>query len=847
MLLCLCGMEPLHPQTPDDAARLSFEVRDAATREPLGGVACRVFTAEGKVFSYAIADSEGHLSVAAHSGDILEFTFIGYAKLRIEADAFAAGTTNAVELSQQDVQLREIAITAPPVSLRSDTLVYNVAAFARQGDTHLEDVLKKLPGIKVSDDGRVSYQGKAINKFYIEGKDLLGNSYNQATRNMPVDAVAAVEILENHQPVKMLQEREFSDNAALNIRLDKDHKSRPFGEVEGAVGGSPAIWDNRLFLTQILGKSQMLVSGKMNNTGTDISDETKEHIDATDVDAYEPLPASLLSPSAGAETLPQNRYMRNNAYSLGVNYLTGLSEDATLRVNVLFHEDSPRYSSHYDYTYGGTAGVSVDEGNDKSRKTLTVMPIVRYELNGQKAYVSDELRYSFTRSSAANTLVSNGTDITEKVSDRPYYLQNYLTASFSVGRLLVHAKSFVRHFDRSEVLTDVSDSASLYNVYERYATRSLVTKNLLSTSVSLGRNTLNIGAGVYYTGNSYGHEGSMHYGKLRLRFRPAYTMSFGRDRGLSLELPAEWMQVGLTGCDDRSVFSLAPAIYFRYRFDDRWKLVLSASMLTDNTPAAFYSTYALRTGYRTVHVPAGETYINRSVRLSGGFNYRNLATMFFASLLVSYADEKRESYTNYEYTDSLTTVSSVRGDNRRQLLMVNAAADKSLVDAGVTLKSGMNYNRTSYLLSQSGILTHNNSNILSANVDVTWQKLGWLRASAGITGRLHWEQNSFYTSDVLSSLVASASVYIFPTEKTDIRLMYQNYTNEISKSHFATSSIFDLSASYRISRRVEAGASVSNLLDVGSYTVTQNSGINTFSSVLPLRGREVLFRLLLRI
>lgn len=850
LILLLCSIEASLPQTSGNEVRLSFEIKDASSHEPLPNVACRVFTAGGEFYAYAIADNEGRLSVPVRQGDFLEFSFIGYAKLRREAASYTPGKTNIVELAGQEVQLREIAITAPPISARSDTLVYNVASFAARGDSHLEDVLKKLPGIKVSDDGTVSYQGKAINRFYIEGKDLLGNSYNQATRNMPVEAVTAVEVLENHQPVKMLQGRQFTDNAALNIKLDKGHKSHPFGELEGGLGCSPAIWNNRLFLTQILGKSQLLVAGKMNNTGTDISDETKEHIDVTDVDAYEPVLSGILSPSLNTETLPQNRYLHNNSYSLGVNYLTGLSENATLRMNVLFHEDRSGYSSRYDYTYGGTKDVSISEINDKKQKTLTVLPILKYELNSRRAYVSDEFRYSFNRSSSSNTLVSNGIGITESVSEKPYYVQNYLTASFSIGRQIVQAKSLLRYFDRHEMLTDLSDSASLYNVHERYATRSFVAKNMLSTSVQRGKNSFDLGIRAYYRDNGYGYGGSVHHRKLQLRFRPGYTLSFGTDRTLSVELPVEWLHTGLDITADngnRGIFAFSPRLYFKYRLTSKWQAVMSASMAADNTPADFYSTGTLRTAYRTVYIPNNEAFFNYSKNINARLNYRNLATMFFANLTVSYTDEKRESYTNYDYTDSLTTVSCIKGDNHRRLLVANATADKSFISAGVTLKSGVSYNKTSYLLSQSGILIHNNSNALAANLNATYQKLKWLRATAGITGTLYWEHNALYDSDVLSSLVANASVYIFPLSKVDVRLMWQNYTNEVSQSHFATCNIFDIAANYKVDKTWEIGASVSNLLDMKSYTVTQNSGINTSASILPLRGREILFRILFRI
>lgn len=847
-----CCIETSLSQTLDNnKINLSFEIKDAYNHKPLSDVACRVFTTEGKFYTYAIADNEGRLSVSVNQSDYLEFSFIGFKTLKKKVSSYTSGKINLVELKEQDIKLREVAITAPPISAKSDTLVYNIASFIKQGDSHLEDVLKKLPGIKVSENGTVSYQGKTINKFYIEGKDLLGSSYNQATRNMPVDAVTTVEILENHQPVRMLQGRQFTDKAAINIKLDKAHKSRPFGEVEGGIGFSPTVWNNRLFLTQILGKSQLLITGKMNNTGTDISDETKEHIDVTDIDAYEPTVSGLLSPFLNMETLPQNRYLYNKSYSLGVNYLTSLSKDATLRMNILFYEDRSNYSNHYNYTYGGTKDVFINEINNKSQKTLTVLPILKYELNSPKAYISNELRYSFNRSSTSNTLVSNGIGITEKINSKPYYLQNYFASSFSMGKQIVQAKSFLRYFDRRESLIDISDSASFYDVNEGYTVNSFITKNILSTSIQFRKSYLDLSTRIYYRNNKYDYEGNIHQEKLQLRFLPSYTIIFGTDRTLSVELPVEWMRIDLNSPqidnENRKKFSLSPSIYFKYKLTDKWKFVLSASMNTDNLTADFYSTYPLRTSYRSVYIPNNDFFLNNSKTVSARFNYRNLATMLFANFVVSYTDEKRESYTNYNYTDSLTSISYIKGDNHRRLLMVDATFDKSFINAGLTLKSGINYNKTSYLLSQSGILTQNNSNIFAANIDITFQKIKWLRAYIGVTGTIYWEHNNLYKSDALSSLLANTSVYIFPLKKLDIKFSYQTYTNKVSKSEFVTCNIFDILANYKINKILEIGTSVTNLLNVKSYIVTQNSGINTFNSTLPLRGREILFRVLFRI
>lgn len=850
-VLSICNAWPAVSQPANDARRLSFEIRDAADRHPLNNVTCRVFTAEGKLYTYGISDSEGRLTVSVREGDFLEFSAMGYGRQKVEAASCPTAGTSVIELAEQAVELREVTAKAPPVSARNDTIAYNIASFATPGDRHLEDVLKKLPGIKVSENGTVSYQGKAINKFYIEGMDLLGSSYNQATRNMPVEAVTTVEVLESHQPVRMLRGRQFSDDAALNIRIDKGHKSRPFGEVEGGAGGSPAIWDNRVFLTQIFGKSQFLVTGKMNNTGTDISDETKEHIDVTDLDAYEPLMPSVLSTKSADEALPQDRYLRNKSYSAGTNYITSLSADATLRLNLLVYKGNDSHTDCYSHTYGGTEEVSVSESNNVRQKALTILPIIKYELNANRTFVSDEFRYSFNRTSSLNTLVTNGERLSEKAHGRPSYFQNNFSSAFAAGKQVVQIKSLFRYFNRKEALDDIADSAACYNVSEAFSTRSLVAKNILSTSIPLCGNDFKVAAKIYYKNDIYDYAGEMQNRKLHLQLTPGYAIPFGEGSVLSVDLPIEWTRVRLLSDTEegslRSFFSFAPGIYLRHQLTSRWRLILTASMSTDNATADFYSPFAMRTGYRTEYIPDNSVYLNTSKRISARLNYRDLAAMFFSNVSFSYSDGSKECYTDYNYSDSLTTISLVAGDNRRRMLALSVTADKSLTDAGVSLKSEVGYNRSSYLISQSGILTYNKSNTARANISAIYQKLAWLRLAVGATGTLYWESNGLCNSDRLKSLVTNAAIYIFPAKTADLKLTYYNHTNEISPSRYKNCGLLDMEASLKIGKTWEAGVLLTNCLNAKSYSMTQDTGLNTFHSNLTLRGRECLFRLLLRI
>lgn len=848
--MCVCGLQSAYPQTHTDAISLSFEVNDSTTLEPLVGVTCRVYSSSGKFYSYGISDKKGVMKLQTHLNDWLEFSFLGYEKLKINISSNQSPRTHIVFMKPSTVALREVQIKAPPISARNDTLVYRVSAFTKAGDRHLEDVLKRLPGVKVSANGTVSIQGKAINKFYIEGMDLMGNNYNQVTQNMPIDAVTSVEVLENHQPVKMLQGKQLSDKAALNIKIDKSHKSRPFGELEGGLGLSPTRWDNRAFVTHIANKSQLLLSGKMNNTGNDLSEETTEHIDVTDLEAFEPITSPLLTTDLVQEQLPQNRYLYNKSYAGGVNFLRKLSDNSTLRFNTQLYEDHSSRNNSIEYIFGGFHPLSLREDASMKKKDFTIVPILKYELNSANTFVSDELRVSVSKKSAITAILSNESSINETVKTHPSYIQNYFSSSFPVGNTILQAKSLIRYFDRTESLNDISDSTIIYNCSNRYAFKSFVAKGTLSTKFLLFRNYLDLGVKAYYHNNSYDYNGNTHHQDLNVIFSPSYYVKYGKRSGLTIALPIGCMYARLLPINEsiknRGFFSFSPEFSINHVFSDELSLGFSASIGNSNDTKPFYSPDFLRIGYRTVYLYDSNLYKNTDYLLSLRLKYRNLASMFFSNLSVSYSNGKRESYFHYDYTDSLNIIRQIQGENNYKTFIINGMADKTFVDAGLSLKTEITYNQNSYLLSQSSELMNNKSHVLSAMVSSTFHKYKWLKLILDATGTLFWEKNSYHDSETLSSVNANASIYLFPFKGFEIKLKCQSLTNEISESHYKSLTLFDASMHYKINKTWEIGLTGTNLLNRKLYSVTQNSGLNSYNTLLPLRGREVMAKLLLR-
>lgn len=830
--------------------RLSFIIKSAKSGETLGKSSLRAFGKNGKMLSFAIADNSGRAVISANPTDTIEFSSLGHSSLRKAASSFSSSEDNTVKLEESAFELREITVKAPPIRVKKDTLVYDAKAFMAKGDTHLEDLLKKLPGIKVADNGAVSYQGKPINRFYIEGNDLLGSSYNQATRNMPVDAISAVEVLENHQPAKILEERQFSDKAALNIRLDKSHRSRPFGEASIGAGASPFIWNNSIFLTQILEKHQFLITTKMNNSGEDISNDTREHIDVGDLEAYEPELKSVAGSYLSSETLPYNRYMKNNSYSAGINYLTTVGKDGSLRANIVFYQDDASTNKYSENFYAGINDVTITDNRYRKENTLTVIPTLKYELNSKKVFLSDEMRYSFNRTSGRSDIRTSTLDISEKSVSRPSFFQNYLRADFNAGNMLWEVKSFFRFFRRNESLESASDSIAFYNMAESLSSQSVTVKNVFSTSLPLFGNNFRIAGNVNYRNYLYDFNGSSRYEKFQLRLRPAYTLRWTRGGYISVEIPLEWMRLSLSSLHTdnrmRDVILILPAFSIGQNIGNHLKLTISGSISADNLLDTFYSPFLIRTGYRTQLKPDNNLFLTRNCRASARLSYRNLLYLFFANASVTYTRGKDEAYSNFEYTDSMTYITKVGADNTRDRLMANISADKSFPEAGVSVKANINYSMNSYLVSQSGILTRNKSNIIGLDLNVDFNYLKWMRLSAGVTGNIFWERNKVYDNSSRRSLKTKAAFFLFPISRIEFKASYDNYLNEISDSRFKNFGMLDISLKYKIGKKWETALSVTNLLDVREYSVTTDNALSIFHTSLPLRGREFLASLRFR-
>lgn len=190
---------------------------------------------EDSSVKFAITESDGSFKLGLSQNQNYKITvsYLGYKSQTIEITTKEEDLVKNFGLEDNPDQLDEITLNyTPPISVKKDTITYNVDSFKTGEERKLRDLLKKLPGVEVDRAGNVMVQGKKVTKVLVENKTFFTGDSKLAVNNIPADAVDKVEILDNYNEVAMLKNLQDSEDMAMNIKLKEDKKKFAFGDVE---------------------------------------------------------------------------------------------------------------------------------------------------------------------------------------------------------------------------------------------------------------------------------------------------------------------------------------------------------------------------------------------------------------------------------------------------------------------------------------------------------------------------------------------------------------------------------------------------------------------------------------
>ncbi|MFK7750793.1 MAG: carboxypeptidase-like regulatory domain-containing protein [Kordia sp.] len=200
--------------------------------------------------SYGITDKFGkyRLKLTKNSTYKIQVSYIGLKNIEEEFSSKEVDITKDFIMKSTN-ELKAVELTYEmPVTIKGDTLVYNADSFKNGTERKLEDVLEKLPGVEINEDGQIEVEGKVVNKLMVNGKDFFDGDTKLATKNIPSKAVDKIQVLRNYSEVGQLRSvTNNQDSVAINIKLKEGKESFWFGNITAGSGSSP---DNELYLFQ---------------------------------------------------------------------------------------------------------------------------------------------------------------------------------------------------------------------------------------------------------------------------------------------------------------------------------------------------------------------------------------------------------------------------------------------------------------------------------------------------------------------------------------------------------------------------------------------------------------------
>lgn len=801
-------------------------VVDSLSRNPLKGAAVTLMRG-GRTVSFAKTDEKGRFAVAAEAGDSLQVTFLGYAKKRVAA---VKGRILEVQLVQKAFALKEVQVKGLPVFGRQDTTVFDLKRYVSDRDNSLKDVLKKLPGIDVDENGKISFNGKDVSRFTIEDLDLAGGRYNQLNELLKAKDVDRAEVIEHDQPVKALQGKVFTDNVAMNIRLRPEARDKWALTLRpGAVVTTP-LEDTRpqggADALQIGKRRQRMYVAGYDCSGRDLSQNNRllatggtEAYDAS-VSVPQWFAAPQLAAPIDAERL---RFNRSWEVTVKQTRKTKAGNEQRWTAGYLHTDETQQTGNTSVYYFDGRDPVQTDETDLSRMKTDRIYVDFNHNTNTQRAYGNEYFSLTGTLTDGYSTFTgAEGNDVRQRVKLPEIQAQNTFTRLLTRDRHSWTVYSTLDfHYAPQEMTVD-GQTQKLNNILYYADNYALLTLNRKFLT-----HRYTIGVTAEHLNLQGGHTALTVYGRPTWEYKRMKTV-------LRLAVPVNWKILTERG---EHYLDASPLLYTNIKSGRRGEWTLSSGYNMSTGSFSDYAVGSYMSDYRTQVVRSGIVPRQGTFHAGFSYDYKRPVTELFMSFGANYNYNHGNVMTDMTITDGQYLLETVANDWHGQAVSAKALVSKGFFDIHLKTKLELNYAYATGQQLSEGSVTDYASNVYSASPEIVFSP-----SFGTFTYRATFSLNKMKTDEMgQNSLLdwTQRLAYTQTVGKVDISIAAVHYRNELQSAGVINTLLADAGVVWRL-KKVRLSADVRNLFNKRRYTVTIYSGVMSSTNYYELRPREVI-------
>ena len=855
---------------------LSGRVTDAEKR-PLQGVSIRAYKPQESIIqSFAITDSKGQFQFnKPFLSDSIKLVVASMGFATVERLIKKTVLIQDFILTPQAIELREVVVQTPPVRISHDTISYDIKQFGNNTDRNLGDVLKKLPGVELSENGTIKYNGEPINKYYTEGKDLFEGKYKIANDNFRWQDVERVEILENHQPVNVLKDIVYSPKAGMNVVFKESARAKwlKTAQIGGGFDEDNILYDNTINAIKIGKNNQSFSILKSNNVGIDLLSSTQyltigDLIDVNPQYLFLKISRPLLSIIELSKPPINQKYLNfNQSHLFTSKNLWTLRKKYDVVLNIEYLKDKQTNQGSLESLYFlGKDTLAVTERQDNAKSLNQLEGTLSIVANQPNYYFSNKL-FVKTNWQNANGIIENfGVGRTQNINQQNQYDTQWISDELKFQQKtasdnIIEFKALGYYLNSPQNLNIITNN----QILEQKTVQDLrIRKSFLSfyaNFIANKRLKLNTKMGAEYSNQSLfsnlsGFPSVKLIGDTSLLSNNqnlSYLRVFGEmgykvnreSFKLDFHLPVSFINwLNLT----KNRFVIEPNLSMTYIFSAKWSTTFKYNFKYNIAEIDDFSNSFLLTNYRNIERNSGQIPDNQRHSTSVRLNFRDMIHFWFMDAVIGLGEV--QSNVLREQTNDGIYIKQVRiaSDNTTQ--NINGFLQTSKYFHDIKTKFTLN---NSYEIRQSVRLFTNNqpakieirSNTTTFKINSNPKK--WLRLqfdfdATNTTNSVRTETQN--TQNTFKQLDLKSKVDFIPSKNFTFGIEANKYQIEDEQNQIQRYLLMDCSANYHFKNsNVDVGIFLQNLTNEKTFRTLSFSDNSFLATDFRLRPRQFLVKL----
>lgn len=813
---------------------------DGETRQFLNGAVVQALNKQGKAIAFASSNTDGTFKIkVTEAADSISFRCMGYGSLKLHRDYdFAKG----VEMWPKATQLKDVIVQAPDIYAKGDTLVFNVSRYANASDNAIIDVIKRLPGIKVEEDGTIKYHGKPINKFYIDGDDFLEGQYGLATNNISHKDVKSVEVMENHQPVKALEGIEFPEEAGINIKLNEGAKGKWVGVAKAGSGARPWLYDGSLYAMRIAPKVQNILTLRAGNTGWNPAEQITEH-DFSDM-SFTGYSESLWPEYIAADIInaPLNEKRTRDNLSWLANSITAWKRgDTSMRFKLNYVGDRLEYNSGLRTDYFSQSIPEFIQNNSLRTQRHDVSAQFNMQINKRGYFLKDKLTVVGAWENSRSA-ITGSFELDQRVRRRNLSAGNDLRLVKRNDKKLFELTSRNSFSHRPDRLFVLGEDCAVQNIgatdfrsttESRWGKLGRFWKFYVNGGVDLNYHRMNISlAGMTDFDNS------QYFNAFLSNLYATPQLDYQRNGWLlSTKIQAKWIHHSVDNRHD--YINLFPRVYARKKISAKGEVAASFSYMLSSPQAYMSIDVPVMSDYRNIFIANDIDKYSQNIAATVSYKYRNPLTSFFANASLTYNYSRSSFMSNQLFIDDFIISTYADRLSGAHFWSVAGGVSKGLGHSRMVVGLDVNVSTSSASSMRDSIVEDYNQQTLSVKPYFKGSLCKWLSVNydanygfsqlkiGGTDNSTHSFNQKFYAT-------------IMPHDRWQFTLGAEHFLTKFPEGNVENLALLDVSAVWKAGSKLRLSLTANNLLDRRYYQYVTYGTLSRSEHQFQIRPRNIL-------